>query len=113
VVNQVRLLTFLHALRSGQYKQGYGHLRDGQGGFCCLGVATDIALKSGCDAYDAWNGSIMSFAVRAWFGFPAGNPMLANLGGGRDVPAVTANDDLKWDFNKIADAFWEKYGVKG
>jgi hypothetical protein len=26
------------ALRSGEYKQGYAALRDGNGGYCCLGV---------------------------------------------------------------------------
>jgi len=37
---------WLAALRSGEYKQGRNYLRDGDG-FCCLGVACDVALKQG------------------------------------------------------------------
>lgn len=29
---------WLDALRSGEYKQGKGRLRDGNGAYCCLGV---------------------------------------------------------------------------
>lgn len=31
------------ALRSGEYKQGKGQLRDGRGKFCCLGVLCNVA----------------------------------------------------------------------
>jgi hypothetical protein len=30
------------ALRSGEYPQGYGQLKDDQGRFCCLGVLSDV-----------------------------------------------------------------------
>lgn len=30
---------WLQALESGKYPQGYGRLRDDNGGYCCLGVA--------------------------------------------------------------------------
>lgn len=33
------------ALRSGEYKQTKSELKDGQGGFCCLGVLCDIYAK--------------------------------------------------------------------
>lgn len=32
------------ALRSDEYKQGFGALHEGDG-FCCLGVACDVAIK--------------------------------------------------------------------
>lgn len=35
------------ALRSGEYKQGYSVLRDGQERYCCLGVLSEIAVQDG------------------------------------------------------------------
>jgi hypothetical protein len=35
------------ALRSGEYKQGVGVLRDLDNSFCCLGVLCDLAEKAG------------------------------------------------------------------
>lgn len=37
---------WLEALRSGEYPQTTGTLRDGVG-FCCLGVVCDVAVKQG------------------------------------------------------------------
>lgn len=36
---------WLAALRSGEYKQGRGVLDDGQGRYCCLGVACKLAAE--------------------------------------------------------------------
>lgn len=36
---------WLEALRSGDYKQTTGCLNNGKGGFCCLGVLTDLYIK--------------------------------------------------------------------
>lgn len=33
---------WIKALRSGEYRQGHGMLRDYQGQFCCLGVACEV-----------------------------------------------------------------------
>lgn len=42
---------WLTALRSGEYEQSSGALKgvneDGKVGYCCLGVLTDIAIKTG------------------------------------------------------------------
>jgi hypothetical protein len=35
------------ALRSGEYKQGQGNLRNSDNTFCCLGVLCDLAQKEG------------------------------------------------------------------
>jgi hypothetical protein len=36
------------ALRSGTYKQGDGQLVDSRDRFCCLGVAANLLIQSGC-----------------------------------------------------------------
>ena len=38
---------WLNALRSGEYAQGSGVLRDPEDKFCCLGVLTDLVIKDG------------------------------------------------------------------
>lgn len=38
---------WVKALRSGDYEQGRGQLRNNQGGFCCLGVLTDLCIEEG------------------------------------------------------------------
>lgn len=38
---------WLEALRSTDYGQTTGELRNSMGGFCCLGVLCDVAAKSG------------------------------------------------------------------
>lgn len=38
---------WVKALRSGEYKQGFGMLRDNGGGHCCLGVLGDLLVKRG------------------------------------------------------------------
>lgn len=43
---------WLAALRSGEYTQGMRALRTGGNGFCCLGVAADLLVKSG---YGQWS----------------------------------------------------------
>lgn len=44
---------WIEALRSGQYRQGKGVLRDSADRFCCLGVLCDVVNKSGWGAaYD-------------------------------------------------------------
>lgn len=39
---------WVSALRSGEYSQGHGALQKG-GGFCCLGVLCDLAVKAGVE----------------------------------------------------------------
>lgn len=40
-----RLINWIAALRSGDYKQGQGCLRGEKNQFCCLGVAADLILN--------------------------------------------------------------------
>ena len=48
---------WIKALRSGQYKQGYRQLRS-KIGYCCLGVACDVAIKSGAFPTLKWTEEI-------------------------------------------------------
>jgi hypothetical protein len=41
---------WIEALRSGEYRQGKGVLRDSVDRFCCLGVLCDVVSKSGWGA---------------------------------------------------------------
>jgi hypothetical protein len=40
------------ALRSGEYQQGRGRLRDRSNGFCCLGVLSDLYIKEKGETWD-------------------------------------------------------------
>ena len=42
---------WIPALRSGDYKQGKGRLRDSKDRFCCLGVACDLIDPNAWDQY--------------------------------------------------------------
>lgn len=79
---------WVEALRSGEYKQGFGQLRV-EDEFCCLGVACDLALKHGvkvevdtekygermCTRYDM-SRSVLPIAVKEWLGAGDTNPYL-------------------------------------
>lgn len=45
-LNKQLVTEWIHALRSGEYKQTRGVLRD-KTGYCCLGVLADVAIKIG------------------------------------------------------------------
>lgn len=52
------------ALRSGEYKQGMGNLRDA-GYFCCLGVLSDLHSKeTGCK-WTQQNDGVMSYLFQS------------------------------------------------
>lgn len=113
-VNKERVQLLVNALRSGEYQQAAGHLRL-NGRYCCLGVATKIALEGGCEIppsqaenREPWNQNhqIMCPAVYQWYGFTEGSPQLLRDDTGHFTDsAVTLNDNYGWNFNKIADAF--------
>jgi hypothetical protein len=52
---------WLEALRSGKYKQATSMLCDGEGGYCCLGVLTQVyANKKKKRAFDVGGGYVMA-----------------------------------------------------
>jgi hypothetical protein len=98
------------ALRSGDYEQGRGALRTDYG-FCCLGVLCDLAARdgvveavqdeSGYWQYDDETGRLPR-SVFEWADLDDSNPQVM-IHGMYLVELATLNDDLRWDFDAIAD----------
>lgn len=97
------------ALRSGEYPQTAGTLRDDVG-FCCLGVLCEIAVKHGVipevsvedingkNFYDYDRATATpSRKVIEWAGLPDSNPTLG------EYAAAEWNDEQGKGFNEIAD----------
>lgn len=71
---------WVHALRSGRYKQGHRRLETSDGRFCCLGVLCKIAVEDGVierkvhdgnvsfgkERTSDWERAILPRAVAAW-----------------------------------------------
>jgi hypothetical protein len=79
---------WIAALRSGEYQQGPGQLRDGDQ-MCCLGVLCDLAAKAGIGRWDGnefetldgmdvigADSQLPSEFVRDWAGLEACNPLI-------------------------------------
>lgn len=119
---------WVEALRSGEYQQTNGKLRDDKG-FCCLGVLCDLAVKEGIGTWDTeprisyeitfisssdpshWSGTMLTDEVVRWAGLvdqdpivpvPAGN-------GNRMVTLSWLNDDTGATFAEIADAIEKEF----
>lgn len=116
----------VEALRSGTYSQTKGALRDNVG-FCCLGVACDIALKNGLQEQEwEWKYSeyshqwaflnvnkaqdeteILPDEVKKFYGFLSVSGNYALEGDSDEVydkkSLTTHNDDDDWSFKMIAD----------
>jgi hypothetical protein len=130
-VNKERVQLLVDALRSGEYRQAQGSLRRRVLGadytdytdytYCCLGVATKVALRHGLslEEGEAFSGTCMDSKVQAWFGFSTGNPgfpenpysscTLPNCTEIHAADAVYANDARRFDFDQIADLFEANY----
>ena len=102
-VNKGRVRLLVAALRSGEYKKTHGRLhRTEPNGWCCLGVASDVAHKFGlwvdraavefsqCESFDG-DVSYMPRSVMEWYGFDSNNPLLRRPDG-RTLAASTLND---------------------
>lgn len=91
---------WLAALRSGEYKQGRGELRNGDS-FCCLGVLCDLHSK---DSGIAWDGAYYLTGIGLpppevweWANLPEQDPKL-------DGFHITGlNDEHGFSFNQLAD----------
>jgi hypothetical protein len=107
---------WIEALRSGNYTQGFGKLRDGNK-FCCLGVLCELAVADGIvsrstnDDIHEYTGfidgdSLLPDKVLEWIGAEAvawaGGPILAI--GGEQLPAYRHNDSRERTFAELADA---------
>jgi hypothetical protein len=49
--NLVNMRVWINALESGEFLQGHGSLR-GANTHCCLGVATELAVRAGVEAFE-------------------------------------------------------------
>lgn len=123
--NKEHIKLWINGLRSGKYTQGSGQLHSQKGGFCCLGVACEVAIENGLELekVETSNGfkyeyefNYLPTKVRDWLGFDydyqgdptVGRETLANVGTNK-IHAVRANDELNWTFAKIADSLEKMY----
>ncbi len=107
---------WLKALRSGKYKQGQNKLKTDQGNFCCLGVLTDLYIKSveGRKNKARWNGSLLAVKgiteftgllpskVKKWAGIDERNPSLCLKGDDAKFGAAYWNDNTRVGFKGVA-----------
>lgn len=97
-IEKYRVQKWIDALRSGEYKQGFGSLKNNAGNFCVLGVLCDVHRKtlkrSGYNwkgnSYLGWHGLLPNEVAR-WVGL---FDIVENL--------VDYNDIHKYSFKKIA-----------
>lgn len=117
---------WLEALRSGKYTQGRMRLATTYGDdipvrYCCLGVACDVAIKSGLDLDVAKvdGGAALTFdggsrvlpdRVQEWLGLEDRSPELRSTS--EMMSLVGLNDSGDYTFEEIADLI-EKHGFLG
>jgi len=120
-VNKERVQLLVDALRSGQYRQCRLSLREQiagsmttpKYGYCCLGVATQIAVNHGViqgGSY-TWGHTGLPAAVRDWYGFDDANPAFPGQStiDAHTLTAIYANDHARLDFQLIAGLFESTY----
>jgi hypothetical protein len=138
MANKENILKLVEALNSGKYVQGRDRLKkpDGQGGYvhCCLGVACEVyiqetgkgqwidngthlhfdAMETARDPYENRSGSVLPKVVSDWYGLNGykweHNPRVKVDGLDSPTPVSDLNDELKWSFEKIAEAIKAGYG---
>lgn len=131
-VNEERVKLWIQALRSGEYEQARGYMEvlpgaeDDNGEVsdrvrhCCLGVATRVALANGWSLVPRWEDdeldwgqTAMDERVGAWYGFPFGEksdpPLVRATETQGEIMCTTANDELDWNFEQIANALEALY----
>lgn len=98
---------WVEAIRSGDYKQGRGQLADGEGKFCCLGVACDLYAKEHPDfpttyAEMVYYGAFEDYGelpeeVQKWLG------LRTTIGSYAIRRTLAEDNDLGMTFPEIAD----------
>ena len=135
-MNQEIKAKWVNALRSGDYEQGQGALKNPNGQYCCLGVLCDLYDKHRMEEFGAessWTVDTVSLneyisvldhsevgvppnEVVDWAGLPDNNPeVLVDLEdevGGEtyqyELPIAELNDDQGLTFNELADLIEEQ-----
>lgn len=133
MVNKANMRLWVAALRSKKFKQINGNLKrislitNEVIGHCCLGVVCELAIEAGVvihsvtaphgegaeSAAVVFSGSTGYLPTPAltWLGIEdseVGDIPISVDAAGATITAVEANDNLGWDFEKIADEA-EKY----
>lgn len=134
MANRENMQKWVDALRSGEFKQGKGHLRVNDT-YCCLGVACELALRDGVELpveihaaqcnhavdlkekhsggmyeYDGGS-SVLPKQVSDWLGIGVAHPLARDDDG--ELRGVAELNDLHgMDFNRIADAIEAEYLAK-
>lgn len=115
-MNQEVKEKWLAALRSGEYKQAGGRLRNANNQFCCLGVLCDLYHKEtglgewGRDAYSGNIGfkgrsrviatGLPTLDVCEWAGLNQNNPIITGTGDPDET--LSKLNDKGWSFSDIA-----------
>lgn len=120
---------WVHALRSGKYEQGAGHLTridaDGKRRDCCLGVLCDLAYRDGAVTAEerrlpvgivteyAGQDAVLPQKVAEWAGLIDASPEVeVPIDGPDSAPASTPltelNDEAGLSFARIADLIEEQ-----
>jgi len=108
---------WVRALRSGEYKQTTGKLRD-EFGFCCLGVLCDLHAthgRTGSWDQECYHSStkgasechydLPTKAVVRWAGLKSREPQAPLL----EDSLAQLNDDHNWSFQELADLIEENW----
>jgi hypothetical protein len=112
---------WVKALRSGEYKQGKGHLRNSDNTFCCLGVLCDLYIKE--TGNGQWVGgmgyyqflppegglkyALLPEVVQKWAGLDSIDPCVKPPD--ERPRALSSLNDLGASFKKIADLIEKNY----
>lgn len=130
MVNKENMRRVVAALRSGRYLQGHGRLKEifkDSIHYCCLGVMCEVAMEHGVildvarhplgdfSMSVSFDGSsaFLRKRVLEWLGLDVsvegdGDPVIG-MYGNQKISASYANDELKWDFERIAASMEEYY----
>lgn len=120
--NTENITKWVEALRSGDFEQGKGALKDVDGNYCCLGVACEISgvvelreqISSPLPQYVSkaddrdYSQATLPTAVKEWLGLEVSNPEVTDEYGVMHTLA-TWNDVEDARFDQIADLIERKY----
>lgn len=111
-MNQDIKKKWVAALRSGEYTQGQGSLKNNKSKYCCLGVLCDVAKKEGLavvEKYLPFEGvytfdgdmTFLPYSVRHWAQLSTEAPYVLVGGGMERLDHL--NDSGDFSFNQLAD----------
>lgn len=113
MINKVNMKKWVNYLRTTKKKQTRNALNKKNVGFCCLGIACELAIRNGVKLKKELNSNLYSYnesrtllpkEVREWLGLARwdNDPYLTDSSG-QSSSASYYNDHYKYSFKKIAD----------